>query len=143
MNTTMNRFIVVILSVPLLNLTSNAQQHAMHLSEIKYQIQHDVSLPLREMKMLEPGQGSMRWENGEIPNNPFCFGWKEQNRYLGSGMVRDPVIQDEMGTLNPISTVVNFDGIIGDANTVPPDPNGAVGTNYYIETVNLSFAVYT
>ena len=42
----------------------------------------------------------------------------------------------------PNSTILNFDGL-GDINLViPPDPNGDVGPDHYVLTVNLVFAIY-
>jgi len=106
-------------------------------------IHHDVSPPLREMQLLQPDPGTKRWEDGEIPNNPFMLDRDQSYGYPGTGTGKDPVMQDEMGTRRPISTIVNFDGMKGDGTIGPPDPNGAVGTNYYIETVNTAFAVYS
>lgn len=135
----MKRSLVIILSAMLSYLSANAQK-VLHPSEIKNAVYYDVSLPLREMPMLKPGANNMRWKDGEIPNI-FLPVWKEQNKYTGFEV--DPVLQDEMGLRAPISTVVNFDGIAGDGGYAPPDENGDIGINYYIETVNVSFAIYT
>ncbi|MEI6750325.1 MAG: T9SS type A sorting domain-containing protein [Bacteroidota bacterium] len=136
----MKRLMVVFLSAQLLNLSSNAQQVVLHPSGLKQAIYHDVSPPLREMQMLKPGSNGMRWENGEIPNN-FLPVWKKQNQFAGTDI--DPVVQDKMGCRAPLSTIANFDGIAGTAGYTPPDENGDVGLDYYIETVNISFAIYT
>jgi hypothetical protein len=139
----MKQILMILLSIAFLNLLSTAQQLTLYPTEISSDVHHDVSPPLRDMQLLEPGQGKMRWKDGEIPNNPFPFELMEKNNYLQSGINKDPVIQDQMGKLTPVNTISNFDGINGDGGYVPPDPNGAVGINYYIETVNVSFAIYS
>jgi hypothetical protein len=139
----MKRFVVVILMVPLLNLFSYAQQLVMHPSEIKHAICYDVSPPLKNMQMLKPGLNNRRWKDGEIPNNTSLPVWKKQNKFVGIADDNDPVIQNEMGLREPLNTIVNIDGIAGDGNYAPPDENGDIGLNYYIQAVNLSFAIYT
>jgi hypothetical protein len=95
------------------------------------------------MKMLEPGPMKERWESEEIPNNPFYIDWDEQNRPLGKIYAKDTIVQEKIGPFHSINTILNFEGL-SNLNTVnPADPNGDVGLNYYIQTINISFAVYT
>jgi hypothetical protein len=68
--------------------------------------------------------------------------------------VKDPVVQSKKG-IGPISApIANFDGMCLPASTcsrnqwsdcacLPPDPNGDVGTNQYVQMVNQAFAVYS
>lgn len=138
----MKRLIVVIFWMQLINICAQAQQMVSLPAEYNYAIHHDVSLPLRDMLMIEPGPGKNRWENEVIPNNPFPFDWESQNSPVGKIYAKDPVIQDRMGNLNPVKTILNFEGL-SNVNTVnPADPNGDVGLNYYIQAINVSFAVY-
>lgn len=139
----MRRFLLFITSTALFVLCGYAQQVIHRPTEIKYDIRHDVSPPLREMKMLAPGSEKGRWENGEVPNQLFFAQWSEQNQSLTKSDAIDPVLQDQMGMLGPLSTISNFDGIAGDGGYTPPDPNGAAGLNFYIQTVNCEFAVYS
>ena len=37
---------------------------------------------------------------------------------------------------------VNFDGVNNLNGVLPPDTNGDVGPNHYVQWVNLSFAIY-
>jgi hypothetical protein len=64
---------------------------------------------------------------------------------------RDPVVQASPGSAAAPTPGLNFDGIgqgfTGPAGTfsvdsAPPDPNGAVGPNNFVEVVNESFAVF-
>jgi hypothetical protein len=58
----------------------------------------------------------------------------------------DPVVQSSPGAAAAPSLLSNFEGIgVGDGyavNSAPPDPNGAVGPNHYVEIVNQDFAVF-
>src|SRR5438034_5580441 len=68
--------------------------------------------------------------------------------------VNDPVVQTKRGT-GPLSAPVrNFDGVclpFGDTpcheasscSCLPPDTNGEVGLNQYVQMVNTDFAVYS
>ncbi|MDO9256296.1 MAG: T9SS type A sorting domain-containing protein [Bacteroidales bacterium] len=139
----MKKVIVVILYLLLTSLYSQAQQINSLSRETNVDVFHDVSPPLREMKILEPGPMKERWENDEIPNNPFFIDWDEQNRPLGKIYAKDPVVQEKMGPFHSINAILNFEGLTN-VNTVnPADPNGDVGLNYYIQTINISFAIYT
>jgi hypothetical protein len=53
----------------------------------------------------------------------------------------DPVVQRSPGINQPTPTGVNFDGIVA-AGIAPPDTNGRVGPNHYIQWDNLSFQIF-
>jgi hypothetical protein len=60
--------------------------------------------------------------------------------------VYDPVQQTSPGLLAipaPLQTFEGMDQNDGCGNCIPPDPNGAVGPNHYVEMVNSSYSVYT
>ena len=59
----------------------------------------------------------------------------------------DPAIQTAITTFAAPTAGINFDGV-GDGvygylvNSAPPDTNGAVGPNHYVQWVNTAFAVF-
>ena len=60
--------------------------------------------------------------------------------------VYDPVQQTVMAAVAMPSPLLTFEGMNqadGCGNCIPPDPNGAVGPNHYVEMVNSSYSVYT
>jgi len=60
--------------------------------------------------------------------------------------VHDPVQQTSPGLLTMPSPNITFDGMNqsqGCGNCIPPDTNGAVGPNHYVQMVNSSYAVYS
>jgi hypothetical protein len=62
------------------------------------------------------------------------------------GQFRDPVLQESTGnvpTLNIPSPLQSFEGVNNVNGVLPPDTNGDVGPNHYMQWVNLSFAIYS
>jgi len=60
----------------------------------------------------------------------------------------DPVLQPQTISAAAPFTSTNFDGIGNgvagfSVNGAPPDTNGDVGPNHYVQTVNTDFAIYT
>src|SRR4029450_5163730 len=65
------------------------------------------------------------------------------------GHTNDGALQSTLPALTIPNTQQNFEGLSNEDNfhifgrrVNPPDPNGEVGPNNYIEVVNLTFAVY-
>ena len=58
---------------------------------------------------------------------------------------KDPVLQDSFSapTANIASPLQNFEGVNNVNGVLPPDTNGDVGPNHYMQWVNLSFAIYS
>ena len=54
----------------------------------------------------------------------------------------DPVVQRALGPDAIPPTIVNFEGVNNVDGVLPPDTNGAVGPNHYVQMVNLSTAIY-
>jgi hypothetical protein len=98
-------------------------------------IKHDVSPELRELPPLPPssGPGARVIPRQPLPRRPSAAGEREE---------RDPVVQDWEGPVSMPAPIQNFDGIGNVNGVLPPDTNGDVGPNHYVQMVNLSFAVY-
>ena len=68
--------------------------------------------------------------------------WRRVSRHP-SGLLSDPVVQSvpELpaipGPSNSVEGISNVNGVL------PPDTNGDVGPNHFVQMVNLSFAVYS
>jgi hypothetical protein len=56
---------------------------------------------------------------------------------------RDPVLQDQFPIASMPSTGPNFDGVNNLNGVLPPDTNGDVGPNHYVQWVNLTLAIYS
>ena len=139
----MKRLTVVFIWIEIFTYSIQAQEIVSPLFEINNAVHHDISPPLREMQVLKPETGRTRWENDEIPNNTFFIDWDDQNRPVGKIYAKDPAVQVEMGHLDPIKTILNFEGLSNVNSVYPADPVGDIGLNYYIQAINTSFSIYT
>jgi hypothetical protein len=54
----------------------------------------------------------------------------------------DSVVQSLIGPLAMPSPIANFDGIYNQNGPLPPDTNGDVGRNHYVQIVNSMFQVF-
>jgi hypothetical protein len=101
----------------------------------------DVSPALRNIRPRPPGPPQPQ----EVKEIRQDRGAPASNRRFSS----DGALQQGAGS-NPISApLANFEGLSNQDNfnafgfrVNPPDPNGDVGPNHYVEMVNLVFAVY-
>src|SRR4051794_39462633 len=56
--------------------------------------------------------------------------------------VVDPVVQGILGPLAMPTPIINFDGEFNEFGPIPPDTNGDVGRNHYVQIVNSGFTVF-
>lgn len=98
--------------------------------EVRWAVHWDGSPRLDQIPVHTP-----RWlDNIEIPN-------KEVPYQPAPGTTADPVVQGEIG-ISMVSPLVNFEGVNNVNGVLPPDTTGDVGPNHYVQTVNLSFAIW-
>jgi subtilase family serine protease len=55
----------------------------------------------------------------------------------------DPVLQTSAPAVAAPGPIFNFDGVNNVDGVLPPDTNGDIGPNHYVQWVNLTFAVYS
>src|SRR5207248_918182 len=98
---------------------------------------HDTSIPLRDIK---PEVPQARPQGDEHENKNTLHG--KQN-YLGSspGKFNDPVLQKSFGPLVMPTPLLTFEGL-GANGSIPPDTEGEVGPNHYIQWINTQYAIY-
>ena len=101
--------------------------------------------PQRKIKLKQsgekvPGEDLVK----EVPNR-FPFTDKLSQKNAGEEY-NDPVLQKEIKKALIQSQApemgVNFDGMTNPQGYVPPDTNGSVGPNHYVQTVNVSLAIW-
>src|SRR5689334_20514731 len=97
---------------------------------------HDVSPALRSIPPAPPTPGHER----EAPRLD-----QVRRRGAGRGRVRalDPVLQNFSPASTAPITAQSIDGVSNVNGVLPPDTNGAVGPNHYVQWVNVSFAVFS
>ena len=95
---------------------------------------HDVSPPLRDIAPAWRAPGITLMPEHDMPARPPVI-------------AADPVVQSRPLALGAPTVNPSFDGVgVGLAsflpNAAPPDTNGDVGPNHYVQTVNTDFAVF-
>jgi hypothetical protein len=95
----------------------------------------DVSPPLGELMRAHPASKG----KGSATEMPDVYGGKApaDNGFTGGGAV-----QKFFGPMAIPTPAVTFEGILNQWGVYPPDPNGDVGPNHYIQMVNLGFQIF-
>jgi len=105
---------------------------------IKKSIFYGKSKPIREMNIILPGKHP---EKQRVIRNFFTG--KETTNYNKKELAAPkPNLQRHQGPLKSRGPFLNFEGIDNVNGMSPADPNGDVSYDYYIQTVNMSFAVW-
>ena len=135
----------VCLGIVIATLLGAAPGFAGHGPKIKRPVRFAISPPLRSLKPIPPPKKIHLMPEHELPpglNMPPAGGFEAPTKLAPN------TYQSSQGTqqLAP-ATTVNFLGVgtgLGSfsPNSVPPDTNGDVGLNYYIQWVNTSFAIF-
>jgi hypothetical protein len=107
---------------------------------ITWDVAHDLSPPLRDMAAgrIPPDADDPGAENDEGPISASDGGHSDDGALQST--LPDPTIPNTQQNFEGLSNEDNFPIFGGRVN--PPDPNGEVGPNNYIEMVNLTFAIY-
>ena len=92
--------------------------------------------PLNQMKLIAPEFDSAT--SGSIIENINNAPWDEKN----SNQPFDLLLQNSQGDYGPGRIIENFQGISNLQNKIPPDTEGDVGINYYVQMINMVFAVF-
>lgn len=93
----------------------------------------DMSPPLRDIQMIPP-----------VPAEETLLRWNETSLRTGEGSFGgvDVGLQTVEGITAMPTPLVNFAGVSNVNGVLPPDTQGDVGPNHYVQWVNLSYAIY-
>jgi N-acetylneuraminic acid mutarotase len=103
--------------------------------EVQTAVKHDTSPALRTLRAANTATASPKASEARthaVPHNVVKSGAK-----AGSAAVQSSVVTNSMPSLGQ-----NFEGISNVNGVFPPDTQGDVGPNHYVQMVNLSFAVW-
>jgi hypothetical protein len=95
-------------------------------------VHRDTSLPLRDIQPVAPAQ---RHAPGD--REPRFL------RPIRRERTPDPLVQSAPGAAAMVGASQSFDGVGNVNGVLPPDTNAAVGPNHYVQSVNVSFAIYS
>ena len=140
---TIKRHVIILFVIGFLAALFSVQIEAKELSVqprpvVVHPVKNDVSRELRNIKPIPPSPGA---EVREIPLHPLDKP-KGPKAPLIEDRIMDPVVQDWPVEVTMPSTIRNFEGVSNVNGVLPPDTNGDVGPNHYIQMVNLSFAIW-
>ncbi len=127
--------LLAVLCSPLWCAVSSSAQQSQGSTE-NSEVKHDESPRLTDIPGIPPQAG---------PNHEMR---RHQPRQIKAGPSQaDPAIQTVITTFASPTAGINFDGVGNGVygytvNSAPPDTNGAVGPNHYVQWVNTSFAVF-
>ena len=107
--------------------------------EIAAQLHNDTSLPLRSIAPIEPEQEAADADM----NKEFILPGRGSSLNGKAPIQKDSVVQSAPVAANAPATIANFDGLTNLSGVLPPDTNGDVGPNHYMQWVNLNFAIYS
>ena len=96
----------------------------------------DTSPPLRDLALIQP-ETLAPDQALEIPLHSL-----PKPQLEGAVPEVDSVVQKSFLGVSAPPTIANFEGLNNVNNVLPPDTNGDIGPNHYVQIVNLSFAVY-
>ncbi len=105
---------------------------------IKKSIYYGKSKPIREMNIVLPGihpEKQRVIKNFFPANEEIVYNKKESPS-------PEPNVQRHQGSKKNRAPLLNFEGIDNVNGVSPADPNGDVSEDYYMQTVNNSFAVW-
>lgn len=107
---------------------------------VSQDVKHDKSRPLRNLPVIKPSPKAPEEENGrDEAQIPVRNHKNEPDHALQQSLHPDAPVA------NMPATSANFDGMsnaTAACNCLPPDTNGDVGPNHYVETVNVAFQVF-
>ena len=135
-------FYTLLISVFLLPLSLFSQDEAISPSIIGTGVYHGLTPPLRDLPVLTEGEFQLMLLEAKVKS------WNQDLQFRSYPFAStaqpkgpDPAWQKEMGTTpNPKAPILNFYGQT--SPYFPPDANGTVGPNHYMQTINTVYAIY-
>lgn len=99
----------------------------------------DKSMRLSDVTPIAPIQRDRSWKE-RVVKNMFGFTDEFKNQPI---LDVDPVLQDfQPGLRSEPNIYANFEGVYNRQGVAPPDTDGDVGPNHYMQMVNSSFEVF-
>ena len=103
---------------------------------VRYALKHDKTIKLKNMRLIPPGSIKRTWKS--IPNK---FGFKKPKSALKK-KVKDPVTQSVPLSTQAAKDIIDWEGVENINGVLPPDTQGDVGPEHYVQVVNLSFQIW-
>jgi PKD repeat protein len=132
----------IVLTFLIIPFITGAQDKSINPSFIGSGVYHGLTPPLRDVPRITDAEWRKMAENAEEKElNPELS--NRSYPYAETALPKgpDPVWQKGAGsTRGSRAPIVNFNG--QDSPYYPPDCNGTVGPNHYMQTINMVYAIY-
>jgi hypothetical protein len=139
-------FSCIILLSPMMSFLYG-QKTALHPTKIQRPVYFDVSPALTDIPIVSPEKktgDSNEMEGKEVPNK---IGKKEFLHMENApfNLPEDPVWQKNEATDSPLTSapIQNFEGMPNILGYYPPDTQGDISTDKYIQVVNVNFEIFS
>lgn len=130
--------ILLIQIVVFLGLTVSGQQQPLHPVSSSKPAFFMKTEPLRQLPLIKPQASTQNEENGEVEN----LEWHGMDSWESDPDFEDPALQKAGHAQTRSEINRNFEGVDNLQNVLPPDTEGDVGKDHYIQMVNMSFAIF-
>ncbi len=104
---------------------------------VGHAVMHDVSPALRDLAPLPAGEEDQPGPPRDLLEN------RPTHAHAPGSAVTDPVVQSTLSGATAPSTAASFAGGGNLDGVYPPDTNGDIGPNDYVQWVNLHFTIYS
>ena len=119
---------------------STVFSQSLHPTKIIKPAHFDISKALRDVEPIIPGIRERSWKNNLIKNHTGILGDMENHPEM---IGPDPVLQNKLTGSRSVPTInQNFHGVSNLNGVAPPDTDGDVGPNHYLQMINISFAIW-
>ncbi len=136
----MKQFFTTIFLMLALVLSSLAQNEVIKPAEISTATYFDISPPLRDMPVIPAGKRDRSWKDGVIKNKLDMPEYRDLP--LPEATPEDySTAQTRQGDRDS-ELLLSVNGVGNLSYVLPPDTQGDVGPNHYMQMVNSSFAIW-
>jgi len=120
--------------------TTNIYSQALSPEKVVTPVGFSKLKKLSDVPVVAPGFVDRTWKEKVIPNKDgFLEEFNNPSELTGP----DPVLQNQINGDRSTATVgQNFAGVSNLSGVAPPDTDGDVGLNHYMQMVNLSFQIW-
>ncbi len=122
-------------------IADNSQSQTVKPEKVLTSVRNDQSLPLSEQVKIYKLPASTG-EQKIIPLKPYPF----EGLVKDQPFIEDPSLQDWQGENSSRTVLLSFDGLeVGDnigGGGAPPDQNGDVGPNHYVQMANSVYEIF-
>lgn len=126
--------LIILWSIP------NVYSQSVYLEKSIKPVGFDKSERLSDIKIIPPGYRDRTWKESVVQNKD---GFQEEFKNPSTWTGPDPVLQnDQPGNRSTATIGQNWAGIPNLSGVAPPDTDGDVGPNHYMQMVNMSFQIW-